>query len=70
MVNSLQLFLDMISKTVNLVWLICIKKFEVTLQVPNRTKKGICKNSSNFNLKSFKLGFYYSKHCTTTVDVL
>jgi hypothetical protein len=57
----------MILNTRILDWLTCIKKFEVPLQVANRTKKEISKKSSNLNLKPFILGFYCSNQCRNIV---
>jgi hypothetical protein len=54
---------------VNLDWLTCILKFEVLLQVANRTKKENSKES-NLNLNPLDLGFYYSKHFRGTVDTI
>jgi hypothetical protein len=56
--------------TTNLDWLTCIQKFEVPLQVAVRTKKKNSEKSSNFILKPFELGFYCSKHCRNTVNLL
>jgi hypothetical protein len=59
----------MIFHTANLDWLTYIQKFEVPLQVVNRTKTEIFKKSLNLNLKPFELGFYCSGHCRNVVEL-
>jgi hypothetical protein len=58
----------MIFNTINLDLLTCIQKFEVPLQLTNRTKMEISKKSSYLNLKPFKLWVYCRKHCRYTVS--
>jgi hypothetical protein len=38
--------------------------------VAKRTRKEISKKSSNLNLKSFRIGFYCTKHHRNTTELL
>jgi hypothetical protein len=64
--NSPKLLIDIILNTVNLDCLTCIQKFEVPLDVVDRTKMKIQKES-NLNLNPLELGIYLRNHCRNIV---